>query len=230
MRRYPMPMPFGWFQVAYPEDVEPGTATALRYWSTDLVLWRAEGGDFHLQDAYCPHLDAHLGVGGKVIGATLECPFHGWTFNGEGSCVKIPYSDKVNRKARLRTYPVVVRNGMVMAWRHPDEIEPQWEIPEMEMLCQHLETSGGQLIVDDVRTESDFASHPLLAELDVHAYAGWHVPDRDGRPIGILAATADRPRVWSSADLTTLMERAHACGPALAAALASGVVRSDRAG
>ena len=45
--------------------------------------------------------------------------------------MKIPYSDKVNRKARLRTYPVVVRNGMVMAWRHPDEIEPQWEIPEI---------------------------------------------------------------------------------------------------
>ena len=130
-RHFPFPHPFGWFQVAYPEDVAPGTATALRYWSTDLVLWRDEDGEFHLQDAYCPHLGAHLGVGGKVIGATLECPFHGWTFNGEGSCVKIPYSDKVNRKARLRTYPVVVRNGMVMAWRHPDETDPLWEIPEI---------------------------------------------------------------------------------------------------
>ena len=130
-RHFPFPHPFGWFQVAYPEDVAPGSATALRYWSTDLVLWRDEAGEFHLQDAYCPHLGAHLGVGGKVIGQTLECPFHGWTYDGEGSCVKIPYSDKVNRKARLRTYPVVVRNGMVMAWRHPDGIEPQWEIPEI---------------------------------------------------------------------------------------------------
>jgi 3-ketosteroid 9alpha-monooxygenase subunit A len=130
-RHFPFPHPFGWFQVAYPEDLEPGSATALRYWGTDLVLWRAEDGDFHLQDAYCPHLGAHLGVGGKVIGATLECPFHGWTFNGEGSCVAIPYSNKVNRKARLRTYPTIVRNGMVMSWRHPDEAEPQWEIPEI---------------------------------------------------------------------------------------------------
>ncbi len=130
-RHFPFPHPFGWFQVAYPEDLEPGSATALRYWGTDLVLWRDEGGDFHLQDAYCPHLGAHLGVGGKVIGATLECPFHGWTFNGEGSCVQIPYSDKVNRKARLRTYPTIVRNGMVMSWRHPDEIDPMWEIPEI---------------------------------------------------------------------------------------------------
>ena len=35
-------------------------------------------------------------------------------------------------KARLRTYPVVARNGLVMAWYHPDEaVEPQWEIPEL---------------------------------------------------------------------------------------------------
>jgi phenylpropionate dioxygenase-like ring-hydroxylating dioxygenase large terminal subunit len=130
-RSFPFPHPFGWFQVAYPEDLEPGGATALRYWSTDLVLWRDEGGEFHLQDAYCPHLGAHLGVGGKVQGATLECPFHGWTFDGQGSCVKIPYSERVNRKAKLRTYPTIVRNGMVLAWRHPDGLEPQWEIPEI---------------------------------------------------------------------------------------------------
>jgi phenylpropionate dioxygenase-like ring-hydroxylating dioxygenase large terminal subunit len=130
-RSFPFPHPFGWFQVAYPEDLEPGSATALRYWSTDLVLWRDEGGEFHLQDAYCPHLGAHLGVGGKVQGATLECPFHGWTFDGDGGCVNIPYSERVNRKARLRTYPTVVRNGMVLAWRHPDGLDPQWEIPEI---------------------------------------------------------------------------------------------------
>jgi phenylpropionate dioxygenase-like ring-hydroxylating dioxygenase large terminal subunit len=130
-RTFPFPHPFGWFQVAYPEDLAPGEVTALRYWSTDLVLWRDDAGGFHLQDAYCPHLGAHLGVGGKVQGATLECPFHGWTYDGDGACVNIPYSERVNRKAKLRNYPVVVRNGMVLAWRHPDGVEPQWEIPEI---------------------------------------------------------------------------------------------------
>jgi phenylpropionate dioxygenase-like ring-hydroxylating dioxygenase large terminal subunit len=131
-RRFPFPHPFGWFQVAYPNDLSPGSATAVRYWSTDLVLWRDEGGEYHLQDAYCPHLGAHLGVGGHVRGSELECPFHGWTFDGEGACTNIPYSDKVNRKARLRTYPVVVRNGFVLAWRHPDPtVPPQWEVPEI---------------------------------------------------------------------------------------------------
>ncbi len=131
-RRFPFPHPFGWFQVASPSDLSPGESTALRYWSTDLVLWRDEDGEFHLADAYCPHLGAHLGVGSKVCGSTLECPFHGWTFDGAGECVSIPYSERVNRKARLRTYPVVVRNGFVLTWRHPDPtVAPQWEVPEI---------------------------------------------------------------------------------------------------
>jgi len=130
-RRFPFPHPFGWFQVAYPQDLAPGEVTALRFWGTDLVLWRDEDGEFHLQDAYCPHLGAHLGVGGTVHGAELECPFHGWTFAADGRCTDIPYSERVNRKAQLHTYPVVVRNGFVMAWRHPDRVEPQWEIPEI---------------------------------------------------------------------------------------------------
>ncbi len=128
-RRFPFPHPFGWFQVAYPEDLAPGEVTALKYWGTDLVLWRDAEGEFHLQDAYCPHLGAHLGVGGKVNGAELECPFHGWSFDAAGACTNIPYSERLNRKAQLRTYPVVNRNGLVMAWRHPDGLEPQWEIP-----------------------------------------------------------------------------------------------------
>ncbi len=131
-RKFPFPHPFGWFMVAYADDLGPGEVTAIRYWSTDLVLWRDESGEFHLQDAYCPHLGAHLGVGGTVRGDTLECPFHGWTFTGAGACAAIPYSEKINRKAQLRNYPVVVRNGMVFAWQHPEAIDPLWEIPVID--------------------------------------------------------------------------------------------------
>ncbi|CAB4806996.1 unannotated protein [freshwater metagenome] len=133
MSRFPFPHPYGWFQVAYPDDLEPGGVKALQYWSADLVLWRDEAGEYHLQDAFCPHLGAHLGKGGHVSDGAITCPFHGWRFDGGGTCLEIPYSEKVNRKARLRTYPVVVRNGFVLAWRHPDpEIAPMWEVEEIE--------------------------------------------------------------------------------------------------
>ena len=131
-RRFPFPIPFGWFQVAYPDDLPTGEVTALRYWGRDLVLWRDDAGEFHLQDAYCPHLGAHIGIGGTVAGTDVVCPFHGWKYDGTGACTNIPYSQRGNKKAKLRTYPTVVRNGFVLAWYHPFDEPPQWDIPVVE--------------------------------------------------------------------------------------------------
>jgi phenylpropionate dioxygenase-like ring-hydroxylating dioxygenase large terminal subunit len=132
-RQYPFPIPFGWFCVGYPEDF--GAAPApLYYFDRHLVGWRDADGAVHMNDAFCPHLGAHLGHGGHVDGCELVCPFHGWQFDAEGRNTRIPYSDRVNRKATLRTYPVVERNGVVMAWFHPDESAPAWDVPALPEL------------------------------------------------------------------------------------------------
>ncbi len=89
-------------------------------------------GAFHLQDAYCPHLGAHIGVGGTVDGDQVVCPFHGWKYDGTGACTNIPYSQRGNKKAKLRTYPTIERNGFVLAWYHPHDEPPQWDIPVIE--------------------------------------------------------------------------------------------------
>ncbi|WP_420437385.1 Rieske 2Fe-2S domain-containing protein [Candidatus Poriferisocius sp.] len=38
----------------------------------DLVLYRTESGEARLIDAYCPHMGAHIGAGGKVDGDGTE--------------------------------------------------------------------------------------------------------------------------------------------------------------
>jgi nitrite reductase/ring-hydroxylating ferredoxin subunit len=129
MSRFPFPMPYGWFQIGYPDEVEVGSVKPLHYFGRDLVLWRDESGDFHVQDAFCPHLGAHLGFGGKVDGDQIACPFHGWQFDGAGACTNIPYSERLNKKAKLLTYPTMVRNGLLMVWYHPDGVEPLFEVP-----------------------------------------------------------------------------------------------------
>jgi nitrite reductase/ring-hydroxylating ferredoxin subunit len=120
-------MPFGWFSVGYVEDFPTGSARATYYFDRHLVAWRDDRGEMHVQDAFCPHLGAHLGHGGTVEGCELRCPFHGWKFDAEGTNTDIPYSDRVNRKAQLRTYPVAERNGFVLVWYHPDEKPPSWD-------------------------------------------------------------------------------------------------------
>ncbi|KLR60785.1 Rieske (2Fe-2S) domain-containing protein [Actinobacteria bacterium IMCC26207] len=130
-KRSPFPIPFGWFQVAWSEEVATAQVLPVEYFGKRLALWRDESGAPHLNDAFCPHLGAHFGHGGSVIGEELVCPFHGWRFDAEGQNTLIPYADRTNKKACVTAYPTIERNGLVMAWYHPESVAPMWEIPEI---------------------------------------------------------------------------------------------------
>jgi hypothetical protein len=80
-------------------------------------------------DAYCAHLGAHLAEGGRVAGEAIRCPFHGWLYDATGACVGIPYCDSIPARARVRSWEVVERNGMVFVWRHAEGKPPEWEVP-----------------------------------------------------------------------------------------------------
>jgi phenylpropionate dioxygenase-like ring-hydroxylating dioxygenase large terminal subunit len=129
--RFPFPRyPNGWFQVAYSDEVKPGAVVPLTYFGRELVLFRGEDGKAHVLDAYCPHMGAHLGHGGKVVkGECIECPFHAWRFRGDGSCAEIPYAQKIPPKARIGTWDVRELNGLILVWFHAEGKPPQWDVP-----------------------------------------------------------------------------------------------------
>ncbi|MEX0846746.1 MAG: Rieske 2Fe-2S domain-containing protein [Ilumatobacteraceae bacterium] len=129
--RWPWPIPYGWFALAWADELDPLGVLARRAFGTELVLWRDADGQARVHDAYCPHLGAHIGHGGRVEGNDLVCPFHAWQFDADGRNTRIPYSERTNGKARLRTYPVVERNGLVMAWYHPHQEAPSWDVPHV---------------------------------------------------------------------------------------------------
>jgi len=143
--RYPLPVPNGWFAVAQSNDLGPGETKNAHYFGRDLVIWREHGtGVPHVVDAYCAHLGAHMGVGsgspeshepgpGVVHEDCLQCPFHGWRYDGTGACVEIPYSEsgRIPSRARVRGYATVEKNGCIFAWHHGADEPPQWEIPDL---------------------------------------------------------------------------------------------------
>lgn len=132
--RYPFPVPNGWFVVAESAALGPGEVRALHYFDRDLVLYRADDGTPRVLDAHCPHLGAHLAVGGRVDGDCIRCPFHGWKFDGgSGDCVEIPYGDvkRIPPKAHARSYPTLERNHMIWAWYHAQDGEPFYHVPEV---------------------------------------------------------------------------------------------------
>jgi nitrite reductase/ring-hydroxylating ferredoxin subunit len=133
-RRYPFPVPNGWFVVTPSADLAPGEVKALHYFDRDVVVFRSEDGAPHVLDAHCPHLGAHLAVGGKVEADRIRCPFHGWKFDGAGTCTEIPYGEgtRIPAKANTRAYPTIERNQMIWAWYHAKGEPPFYEVPEVE--------------------------------------------------------------------------------------------------
>ncbi len=73
--------------------------------------------DFKIKvlDAYCPHMGADLSKG-EVQGDHLICPFHLWSWGGDGVCKDIPYSDNIPAKARIKSWDVTEKNGLYYVW------------------------------------------------------------------------------------------------------------------
>jgi 3-ketosteroid 9alpha-monooxygenase subunit A len=127
--------PFGWYPIAPSTDLAIGEVKPLRYFSQDLAIWRGEDAKVRMVDAYCKHLGAHMGHGGKVHGNLLECPFHAWRYDGDEGVVKdIPYSrsipPQVKRKC-TRTWHMSEANGWVWAWYHPEDAAPMFDVVEL---------------------------------------------------------------------------------------------------
>ncbi len=127
------PHPNGWFRICESDELEIGQVVPKHYMGNDLVLFRTESGIPRVLDAFCPHLGAHLGYGGKVSGESISCPFHAWRFDSEGGeLVEVPYANKMPpKKPCINTWPVCEVNGIVFVWFDAEGRPPSWEIPEV---------------------------------------------------------------------------------------------------
>src|SRR5689334_16382112 len=55
-------------------------------------------------------------AGGKVVGNHIQCPFHNWEYNGNGSCVHIPYTDApIPEAAKVKAWPCTYTADLCIA-------------------------------------------------------------------------------------------------------------------
>ena len=130
-----------WQPVALVDEFDPSLDSAMaqrplkavRLLGQDLVLFRDEQGQFGLLDRPCPHRGADLAFA-RHEGNGLRCPFHGWKFDVSGQCLETPAEPPESRlcsRIRQRSYPVIERSGVLMAWLGPQDSEPP-PLPAMD--------------------------------------------------------------------------------------------------
>jgi nitrite reductase/ring-hydroxylating ferredoxin subunit len=130
------------------DDMERN-AVPITILDTPLVIWRSQSGDdgdheYSIMADVCPHRRAPLSTGKIIpntdendentISKTLACRYHGWQFNKEGSCTKIPMMDRntdneekpatLSKAFCARAYPTQQRDGLLWVYMDPTDTNP----------------------------------------------------------------------------------------------------------
>lgn len=112
-----------WYAVARGVDVLPGPV-GVTVLGDRFVVYRGTAGEIAAAVDRCPHREARLSLG-RMVDGCVQCPYHGWSFDTAGTCVRVPSAElsvPIPPKAQLASVHVAERYGLV--WICPgDPIE-----------------------------------------------------------------------------------------------------------
>lgn len=95
----------------------------------EIVFFRGKHGQVVALTNWCPHRNASLAQGSCLFSGTISCPYHGLTFDedgtavaflGEGASSKFPGRPS----SRARSYPTRTLKGLVFIWMGDGEPAP----------------------------------------------------------------------------------------------------------
>jgi phenylpropionate dioxygenase-like ring-hydroxylating dioxygenase large terminal subunit len=130
---------FNWYNQWYPIGIQKFMDKSKPYKSVvldvPLVTWYdKKSGHWSTVLDRCPHRGAPLSEG-RIEGCNIECPYHGYQFNGCGDCRYIPHLlDKNNSSvlSKMNTKALItdVSEDIVWIWmnssRYPDSDPPMY--------------------------------------------------------------------------------------------------------
>jgi phenylpropionate dioxygenase-like ring-hydroxylating dioxygenase large terminal subunit len=161
-----------WYAVEHDDAVKPSKPYEVRFWGRSVVLFRDRAGAPQAIEDRCAHRQVKLSLG-TVKDGNVVCPYHGWTYDGDGRLVHVPHDlfGKGLPNCRLKRYATRVRYGLVwIFFGDPERAArvPMPEIPELEgddpwacAPCDFTWNAHHSMIIDNV---SDFTHEWLHRE------------------------------------------------------------------
>jgi len=186
-----------------------GTApVAVRLLATDLVLWRDGTGAARAFDDRCPHRGTRLSLG-RLQEGRLECPYHGWQFEGTGRCVHVPAEPAFQPSASQSACSRSVQEKHAMLWvrlddalgaaASPPDVRP---LPPRRLVCgpYDVHTSAPRVVENFLDTAHFPFVHPASLGDRAHTQVPPYEvqPDPQGRP-GVASYRAWQPQSSATA-------------------------------
>eukprot|EP01031_Cornospumella_fuschlensis_P031625 gene31625-38219_t len=182
-KTYPNVYANTWYHFVDSDELKPGQVMEIRALNHTFVLWRKADGTPVCQDAFCLHLGANLGVGGKVVDDCIQCPFHLWKFGSDGSVKEIPYIEdphKCPTHVKLKTYPCKDYGAWVLVYFHADDKAPEFEMPGYVLndlkeggFAPHMKWDVGHVPISIVDLVDQAADHTHFNTFHGDMYIPW---------------------------------------------------------
>jgi phenylpropionate dioxygenase-like ring-hydroxylating dioxygenase large terminal subunit len=118
-----------WYPILWAKDLadEPVARTID---NQPIVFFRGPGGTVGALEDRCCHRAAPLSLG-KVVDGVLQCGYHGLRFDPSGTCVGVPFHDRVPPQARVRSYRAVEKHAVVWLWLGDRDTADESRIPDL---------------------------------------------------------------------------------------------------
>jgi phenylpropionate dioxygenase-like ring-hydroxylating dioxygenase large terminal subunit len=130
VRRQAAWLPAYWYILCESKELGRRPLKRLLY-GTPLVLFRDEEGQVGTLVDRCPHRNVPLSLG-RVTGGRLQCAYHGWEFDSDGVCRRVPglCGAQVDRARDALSHATREQEGYIWVWGEPG-VEPTSEPPEV---------------------------------------------------------------------------------------------------
>lgn len=122
-----------WYVIAYAHEVgrELLARTVL---GEPIVLYRTEDGRAVALADRCVHRRYPLSES-SLVGDTVVCGYHGFTYDTKGACVSVPGQTRIPRTARVAAYPLVEIDEFVWVWIGDPALADETAVPRAEHLA-----------------------------------------------------------------------------------------------
>ncbi len=103
-----------WTPVALASDLKR-TPLGVTIGGENIVLFPGAGGGVGALIDRCPHRGAALSLGRLIEDECIECPFHGWRFDADGTNRRVPFNPEARRE-NLGAIPLPARRVGDVIW------------------------------------------------------------------------------------------------------------------
>lgn len=125
-----------WYLGLTSAELKKNAMVSRKILGEPIVFYRDSHGLVSALRDICPHRGIPFSYG-RIVQDQVECPYHGWKFDGTGACTEIPSlcADQAmdTRKIKVRSYPVREHQGLIWAFVGDKNYDPKDAPPILEM-------------------------------------------------------------------------------------------------